>query len=153
MHFFRRKKPEPPELNEDQRKILAEIEAIAKFLDTTWITVCGRDFGADGIIGFIPVVGDLATAMISLWIFIRKFCRKYRAQYVDLPSLQFLNLCLLCHMSLVTSCRYLFCLWPETSTPQVVRHPLQYLDWLLRGIDTFLRRHFRCGLEVEYQEH
>jgi len=66
-----RKPYEPPPLTEDQEKILSEIELIADTMDTTWIHVCGRDFGADGVIGLIPGVGDLATGCISGWILMR----------------------------------------------------------------------------------
>ena len=52
-------------------KILQEMEALANFMDTSWITVCGKSFGADSIIGLIPGVGDFATMGVSIWIVIR----------------------------------------------------------------------------------
>lgn len=66
-----RKPYEAPPLTEDQKKILYEIELIADTMDTTWIHFCGRDFGADGIIGLIPGVGDFATGLISGWVMMR----------------------------------------------------------------------------------
>mmetsp|Transcript_31988 Transcript_31988/g.52822 ORF Transcript_31988/g.52822 Transcript_31988/m.52822 type:complete len:165 (+) Transcript_31988:91-585(+) len=62
---------EPPTMNENQQKILKEMEAIATNMDRTFVTVCGKDIGYDGIIGLIPVVGDIFTSFVSLWIVMR----------------------------------------------------------------------------------
>lgn len=62
---------ETPVMTEDQKKILHEMEVLALTLDKTWITVCGRPIGADGIIGLVPVVGDLSTTGVSMWIVMR----------------------------------------------------------------------------------
>ena len=54
-------------LTREQR--LARLDAIAKLLDVAFI-VPGTNFryGIDGLIGLIPVVGDLITTAISLWV-------------------------------------------------------------------------------------
>ena len=54
-------------LTHEQR--LARLDAIAKLLDVAFI-VPGTKFryGIDGLIGLIPVVGDIITTAISLWI-------------------------------------------------------------------------------------
>ncbi|HMM89909.1 DUF4112 domain-containing protein [Bradyrhizobium sp.] len=55
------------ELTREQR--LARLDAIARLLDVAFI-VPGTKFryGIDGLIGLIPVVGDIITTAISLWI-------------------------------------------------------------------------------------
>jgi uncharacterized protein DUF4112 len=55
------------DLTREQR--LARLEAIAKLLDVAFI-VPGTKFryGIDGLIGLIPVVGDIITTAISLWL-------------------------------------------------------------------------------------
>ena len=54
-------------LTREQR--LARIEAIAKLLDVAFV-VPGTNirYGIDGLIGLVPVVGDLITTAISLWL-------------------------------------------------------------------------------------
>lgn len=47
------------------------MESLARFMDTTWVTVCGKTFGADAVIGLIPVVGDVLTSAVTLWIVMR----------------------------------------------------------------------------------
>ena len=64
-------KRETPVLTPDQQAILHEMESLASFMDTSWITVCGKSFGADSIIGLIPGIGDVATCGVSLWIVVR----------------------------------------------------------------------------------
>ncbi|RIK96602.1 MAG: DUF4112 domain-containing protein [Proteobacteria bacterium] len=48
---------------------LARLEALAKLLDVAFI-VPGTNvrYGIDGLIGLIPVVGDIITTAIALWI-------------------------------------------------------------------------------------
>jgi hypothetical protein len=48
---------------------LARLEAIAKLLDVAFI-LPGTNirYGIDGLIGLIPVVGDIITTAISLWL-------------------------------------------------------------------------------------
>jgi hypothetical protein len=55
------------DLTREQR--LARLDALAKLLDVAFI-VPGTNFryGIDGLIGLIPVVGDLITTAISLWV-------------------------------------------------------------------------------------
>ncbi|CAN5182241.1 DUF4112 domain-containing protein [soil metagenome] len=54
-------------LTREQR--IARIEALAKLLDVAFI-MPGTNirYGIDGIIGLIPVVGDIITTAISLWV-------------------------------------------------------------------------------------
>jgi hypothetical protein len=54
-------------LTREQR--LARLEALAKLLDVAFI-LPGTKFryGIDGLIGLIPVVGDIITTAISLWL-------------------------------------------------------------------------------------
>lgn len=54
-------------LTREQR--IARIEAIAKLLDIAFV-VPGTNirYGIDGLIGLIPVVGDIITTAISLWL-------------------------------------------------------------------------------------
>ncbi len=54
-------------LTREQR--VARIEAIAKLLDVAFI-LPGTNirYGIDGLIGLIPIVGDIITTAISLWL-------------------------------------------------------------------------------------
>jgi len=54
-------------LTREQR--IARLEALAKLLDVAFI-VPGTNvrYGIDGIIGLIPVIGDIITTAISLWL-------------------------------------------------------------------------------------
>ncbi len=54
-------------LTREQR--LARLEAIARLLDVAFV-LPGTNirYGIDGLIGLIPVIGDLITTMISLWL-------------------------------------------------------------------------------------
>jgi hypothetical protein len=54
-------------LTREQR--IARIEAIAKLLDVAFV-LPGTNirYGIDGLIGLIPVVGDIITTAISLWL-------------------------------------------------------------------------------------
>ena len=54
-------------LSREQR--LARLEAIAKLLDVAFILPGTKvRYGIDGIIGLIPVVGDILAAALSLWV-------------------------------------------------------------------------------------
>lgn len=55
------------ELTREQR--IARLEALAKLLDVAFI-VPGTNvrYGIDGIIGLVPVIGDIITTAISLWV-------------------------------------------------------------------------------------
>jgi hypothetical protein len=54
-------------LSREQR--LARLDALAKLLDVAFI-LPGTNirYGIDGLIGLIPVVGDIVTTAISLWL-------------------------------------------------------------------------------------
>lgn len=58
-----------PFVNLTREQRLARLDAIAKLLDVAFI-VPGTKFryGIDGLIGLIPVVGDIITTAISLWL-------------------------------------------------------------------------------------
>jgi hypothetical protein len=54
-------------LTREQR--LARLEAIAKLLDIAFILPGTKiRYGVDGIIGLIPVVGDIVATALSLWV-------------------------------------------------------------------------------------
>ena len=55
------------DLTREQR--LARLDALAKLLDVAFI-LPGTNirYGIDGLIGLIPVVGDIITTAISLWV-------------------------------------------------------------------------------------
>ncbi len=55
------------DLTREQR--LARLDALAKLLDVAFI-LPGTNirYGIDGLIGLIPVIGDLITTAISLWL-------------------------------------------------------------------------------------
>jgi hypothetical protein len=54
-------------LTREQR--LARLDAIAKLLDVAFILPGTKiRYGIDGLIGLIPIVGDLITTAISLWL-------------------------------------------------------------------------------------
>jgi hypothetical protein len=54
-------------LTREQR--LARLDAIAKLLDVAFV-VPGTNvrYGIDGLIGLVPIVGDIITTAISLWL-------------------------------------------------------------------------------------
>ena len=54
-------------LTREQR--LARLDAIAKLLDVAFI-VPGTNirYGIDGLIGLVPIIGDIVTTAISLWL-------------------------------------------------------------------------------------
>lgn len=59
-----------PRPTEDRSRALGEVEALAWLLDNS-IPVPGtggRRFGIDALIGFVPVVGDLASGLIGLFV-------------------------------------------------------------------------------------
>jgi hypothetical protein len=54
-------------LTRDER--LARLEAIARLLDVAFVLPGTKiRYGLDGLIGLIPVVGDIITSAISLWL-------------------------------------------------------------------------------------
>lgn len=54
-------------LTREQR--IARLEAIAKLLDVAFILPGTKiRYGIDGLIGLIPVIGDIITTVISLWL-------------------------------------------------------------------------------------
>ena len=55
--------------NPTREQRLARLDALAKLLDVAFI-VPGTNirYGIDGLIGLIPVIGDIITTAISLWL-------------------------------------------------------------------------------------
>ena len=54
-------------LTREQR--LARLDALAKLLDVAFIVPGTKiRYGIDGLIGLIPIVGDIITTAISLWV-------------------------------------------------------------------------------------
>ena len=57
----------PGELTREQR--IARIEMLARLLDVAFIIPGTKvRYGIDGLIGLIPVIGDIITTAISLWL-------------------------------------------------------------------------------------
>jgi len=59
-----------PRRTEDRPRALGEVEALAWLLDNS-IPVPGtggRRFGIDALIGFVPVIGDLASGLVGLFV-------------------------------------------------------------------------------------
>lgn len=55
------------ELTREQR--IARLEVIAKLLDVAFVVPGTKiRYGIDGLIGLIPIVGDIVTTAISLWL-------------------------------------------------------------------------------------
>ncbi|MBN8974235.1 MAG: DUF4112 domain-containing protein [Rhizobiales bacterium] len=55
------------ELTREQR--IARLEVLAKLLDVAFVVPGTKiRYGIDGLIGLIPVVGDIITTAISLWL-------------------------------------------------------------------------------------
>lgn len=55
------------ELTREQR--IARLETLAKLLDVAFVVPGTKvRYGIDGLIGLIPVVGDIITTAISLWL-------------------------------------------------------------------------------------
>jgi Domain of unknown function (DUF4112) len=68
-HFdFRHSSANPfASLSREQR--LARLETIAKILDVAFILPGTKiRYGVDGIVGLIPVVGDIISTALSLWV-------------------------------------------------------------------------------------
>jgi hypothetical protein len=68
-HFdFRHSSANPfASLTREQR--LARLETIAKILDVAFILPGTKiRYGVDGIVGLVPVVGDIIAAALSLWV-------------------------------------------------------------------------------------
>jgi hypothetical protein len=58
-----------PFANLTREQQLARLEAIAKLLDVAFILPGTKiRYGIDGLIGLIPIVGDIITTAISLWL-------------------------------------------------------------------------------------
>ena len=63
----------------DRSRALAEVEALAWLLDNSIpVPGTGRRFGIDAVIGFVPVVGDLLSGGIGLFVV-------WRASRMGLP--------------------------------------------------------------------
>lgn len=60
----------PPELTEKRRACLARVERLARYTDTGLrIPFTDIRFGLDAVLGLIPVGGDLAGLLLSLYLY------------------------------------------------------------------------------------
>lgn len=75
----RRKRQLPPGLSARDEAILRSVKKRAHYLDKGF-SLCGIRFGWTFLIGLIPVVGDVADAVINYLLVVRK------AQKADLPD-------------------------------------------------------------------
>ncbi|KAG6832798.1 hypothetical protein H0H92_009417 [Tricholoma furcatifolium] len=75
----RRKRAAPPGISPRDAKILKSVQKRAHYLDKGF-NLCGIRFGWTFFIGLIPVVGDVANALLSYFLVIRK------AQEAELPT-------------------------------------------------------------------
>jgi hypothetical protein len=50
---------------------IADVEAVARWLDYAFVLPGGLRFGLAGIVGLIPGVGDVFDAVVSLYIVVR----------------------------------------------------------------------------------
>ena len=57
-----------PRRSADQSRGLAEVEALAWLLDNSIPVPGGRRFGVDALIGLVPLVGDLLSGGIGLYV-------------------------------------------------------------------------------------
>jgi hypothetical protein len=75
-------------LTPDQRAILRRTRYVARFLDNS-LSIPGTQirFGADTILGIVPVVGDGLASLISLYII-------YEAIRADAPRRTIIRMCL-----------------------------------------------------------
>lgn len=64
-----------------------DLKYLAELMDTKFKGPFGFRFGLDGLIGLIPVVGDIVTNSISLYIILR-------ASFLELPPVIILRMCL-----------------------------------------------------------
>lgn len=55
----------------EQLRSLDQLKKVSKLLDSQFEGPLGIKFGLDGILGFVPVVGDLVTTCVSLYIIVR----------------------------------------------------------------------------------
>lgn len=66
----RNQRPLPPGLTKDERKALKNVRCRAHYLDKGF-SICGFRFGWTFLIGFIPVIGDTADALLSYYLVIK----------------------------------------------------------------------------------
>jgi hypothetical protein len=55
-------------MNKQQVERLNQLRALGRMLDSRFESPMGLRFGLDGLLGLIPVVGDLVTSAMSLYI-------------------------------------------------------------------------------------
>ncbi len=62
----------PRRQSSSHQATLAELDAIARLLDTKWrIPFTGIRFGLDAVVGLVPGLGDAATGLVSAYIVFR----------------------------------------------------------------------------------
>ncbi|KWV47997.1 hypothetical protein AS156_19225 [Bradyrhizobium macuxiense] len=68
-HFDFRTSSANPFGNLTREQRLARLEVIAKLLDVAFVLPGTKiRYGIDGIIGLVPIIGDIITTAISLWL-------------------------------------------------------------------------------------
>ena len=69
LHFDFRSSSANPFANLTREQRLKRLEAVAKVLDVAFIVPGTKiRYGVDGIVGLIPVVGDIIATGVSLWL-------------------------------------------------------------------------------------
>ncbi len=54
--------------NEDSQEKMKTIRALSELMDSRFMGPFGIRFGLDGVLGLIPIVGDIVTTFISLYL-------------------------------------------------------------------------------------
>ena len=92
----RRDNVPPPEMSDRQKGAMDRLCKVADVMDFNAITVCGKGFGWDGILGLlIPEVGDFITAIIAFYtmsnifvhfneVFRKNWCTMVMNIFIDL---------------------------------------------------------------------
>jgi Domain of unknown function (DUF4112) len=69
IHFDFRHSSANPFANLTREQRLARLETIAKILDVAFILPGTKiRYGVDGIVGLVPVIGDIIATALSLWV-------------------------------------------------------------------------------------
>ncbi|KAI7900977.1 uncharacterized protein BX663DRAFT_515899 [Cokeromyces recurvatus] len=64
-HWWRMKKSQPSILSKEEQKLLNRVKSRAHFLDRGFSCCCFQ-IGFDGLIGFIPIIGDFISFLLAL---------------------------------------------------------------------------------------
>ncbi|KAI9472123.1 MAG: hypothetical protein EXX96DRAFT_582961 [Benjaminiella poitrasii] len=64
-HWWHMKREQPSILSKEEQKLLNKVKSRAHFLDRG-LTCCCFQIGFDGLVGFVPVVGDFIGLLLAL---------------------------------------------------------------------------------------